>query len=307
MSLIGRAGYMFGLPRVRRALQVGAVLLVLFFFGLAFYQLAPDVAAYQWEFDPFYMGIAVVLIVVRGPLGAYGWWAIVKQLGYRLPWWRSVRIVYYSTFAGFVPGGMWHAVSRVYLAEKEGVPKGITALSVFLESALVLFGAAVVAPLSLLVWPDFPLWLGLILLAAMLGFILQPNVMFGTLNWLLVKVKREPIEVSMRPPDMLRLLWPYALNWVLFGIMSFALVAALYPQLPIEQAPALAGVFTAAWLVGYLAVFVPQGLIIREGIIIAFLTGALGIPVPVAAASAVLSRLWSMLGVFLWGAIASRL
>ncbi len=106
---------------------------------------------------------------------------------------------------------------------------------------------------------------------------------------------------------MLRLLWPYALNWVLFGIMSFSLVAALYPQLPIEQAPALAGVFTAAWLVGYLAVFVPQGLIVREGIIIGFLTGALGLPVPVAAASAVLSRLWSMFGVFLWGAIASRL
>jgi len=251
--------------------------------------------------------VAFALIVIRGPIGAYGWKAIVRELGYKLSWSQSVRAVFYSSFAGFLPGGMWHAVSRVYLAEKEGVPKRITALSVFLESALVVFGAALVAPLSLLVWPDFPLWLGLTMLAALLLFILQPNLMFRVLNWLLIRMKREPFEVNLKPLDMLRLLWPYTLNWVLFGLMSLALVAALYPQLPVTQAPALAGVFTAAWLVGYLAVFVPQGLIVREGIIIGFLTGALGLPVAVAAASAVLSRLWSMLGVLLWGAIASRL
>src|SRR5688500_18994847 len=302
--MIGRAAYWLGLPGVRRALQIGALALVLFFFGLAFYRLGPDIAAYQWQLDPLYLGVASVLLLVRGPLGAYGWRAIIKELGYRISWSQSVRVVYYSSFAGFLPGGMWHAVSRVYLAEKEGLPKGVTALSVFLESALVVFGAALVAPLSLLVWPEFPLWLGLIMLAALLLFILQPNLMFTLLNWLLLRMKREPIQVSLKPLDMLRLLWPYALNWVLFGLMSFALVAALYPQLSVSQAPALAGVFTAAWLVGYLAVFVPQGLIVREGIIIGFLTGALGLPVAIAAASAVLSRLWSMLGVLLWGAIA---
>jgi hypothetical protein len=292
---------------VRRALQVVVIAVVLFFFGLAFYRLAPEIAAYEWEFHPLYLGLALALIVVRGPIGAYGWGAIIKQLGYELPWRTNIRIVFHSNFAGFVPGGMWHAVSRVYLAEKEGVPKTITALSVFLESAFVAFGAAVVAPLSLLVWPEFPLWLILIFLTALLGFVFQPNLMFKVLNWLLVRIKREPVEVSMRPQDMLRLLLPFALNWVLFGLMSFALVAALYPQLPIAQAPALAGVFTAAWLVGYAAIFVPQGLIVREGIIIGFLTGVLGLPLAVAAASAVLSRIWSMFGIFLWGAIGSRL
>jgi glycosyltransferase 2 family protein len=302
-----RAVYLLGLPKVRRALQVGAIALVLFFFGLAFYRLAPDIAAYEWQFDPLYLGLAFALIFIRGPLGAYGWWAIVKQLGYRLPWRQSMRLVFHSSIAGFVPGGMWHAVSRVYLAERVGLPKGITTLSVFLETAFNALGAAVVALLSLLVWPELAPWLGLLMLAILLVFVFQPNLMFTVLNWLLVRVKREPIEVSVRPQDMLRLLWPYALNWVLFGLMSFALVAALYPQLPVAQAPALAGVFTAAWLVGYAAIFVPQGLIVREGIIIGFLTGALGLPAAVAAASAVLSRLWSMLGVLIWGAISSRL
>ncbi len=280
---------------------------MLLFFIYALYNQLPDILSYDWQFDPLYLALALVLIIVRGPLGSHGWWAIMRQLGYTLSWWRSVRIVYYSTLAGYIPGGMWHAVSRVYLAEKEGVPRVLSGLSMVIESALVALGAALVAPFAVLAWPDFPLWLVVGTLAVLIGFVLQPNVLFRTLDWALVKLKREPVHVVMTPLDVLRLLWPYALNWLLFGIMSFALVAAIYPSIPIWQAPAIAGVFTSAWLVGYLAVFIPQGLVVREVIIVGFLTGALGLPLPVATASAVLSRLWSMFGVAIWGAISTRL
>ena len=293
--------------RTARVLQVAVALLVLVFFAVAFYNMLPEILSYTWEFDPAYLALALVLIVVRGPLGSHGWWAIMRQLGYELPWWRSLRIVYYSTLAGYIPGGMWHAVSRVYLAEKEAVPRVITLLSVVIESALVTLGAALIAPMAALAWGDFPIWLVAGTLAVLIGFVLQPNIIFRLLDWMLARFKREPANVTMTPLDMLRLLWPYVLNWLLFGIMSFALVAAIYPGVPLSQAPAIAGVFTSAWLIGYLAVFVPQGLIVREAVIVAFLTGALGIPVPVAAASAVLSRLWSMLGVGIWGAISTRL
>ncbi len=292
---------------VGRGLQVAVTLLVIVFFTVALGNQLPDILSYKWEFDPLYLALALVIIVVRGPLGSHGWWAIMRQLGYTLHWWRSLRIVYYSTLAGYVPGGMWHAVSRVYLAEKESVPRVITALSVVIESALVALGAALIAPLAALAWPEFPLWLVVGTLAVLFGFVLQPNVVFRLLDWALVRARREPVSVKMTPLDMLRLLWPYALNWLLFGIMSFALVAAIYPRIPIWQAPAIAGVFTSAWLVGYLAVFVPQGLVVREVIIIGFLTGALGLPMPVATAAAVLSRLWSMLGVAIWGAVSTRL
>lgn len=288
-------------------LQALVAAIVLFFFGYAIYSMGPDLRNYKWELEPGYLAVAFALIMVRGPLGAYGWREIVRQLGYVLSWWRSVRLVYYSSLAGFVPGGMWHAVSRVYLAEKEGVPRVITGVSVIMEAALNAVGAATVAPLSLIAWRDFPGWTLLIPLAGLVGFMLQPHLFFRVLNWALLKAKRQPVEVQITPLDMLRLVWPYSLNWLLFGVMSYELVAALYPQFPIEQAPALAGVFTMAWLIGYLAVFVPQGLVVREAIMIGYLTGVVGMPAPVAAAAAVLSRLWSMFGVGIWGAISSRL
>jgi len=297
--------------RARRVIQALVIALVLFFFGYAGYRLWPDIAAYDdWHFDPGYTALALLILVARGPLGAYGWWLIMRQLGYKLPWWRSVRIVYYSTFAGYIPGGWWHAVSRVYLAEKEGAPRVVTTLSVVVESLMVAFGAAVVVSISLLTWRNPDQWVvitGIATLLVLVLFLLQPNALLRAANWLLVKTGRKPIDVHFTTVDMLRLLWPYVLNWLLFGLMSFMLIAALYPQLSIEHLGPVTGLFTSAWLAGYLAIFVPQGLVVRELIITSFLTSFVGLPIPVAAISAVVSRLWSMLGVAIWAAISTRL
>ena len=293
--------------RWARAFQWGITFVIVAFFAVALYRLLPSILSYNWQLDLGWLLLAFVIVVVRGPIGAHGWWAIMQQLGHKLPWWRSLRIVYYSTLAGYLPGGMWHAVSRVYLAEREGVPRVITGLGVVIESALVALGAAIIAPLAALSWPEFPAWVVIGVLALLAGFVLFPNYLFRLMDWLLLRLKRRTYNIRMTPFDMVKLLSPYALNWFLFGVMSFALVAALYPAIPLSQAPAIAGVHVSAWLLGYLVVFIPQGLVVREAVIVGFLAGVLGLPAAVATAAALLNRLWSMLGVGLWGAISTRL
>src|SRR5207253_8669689 len=141
------------------------------------------------------------------------------------------------------------------------------------------------ASLSLLVWRDAPLWLGVVVWAILLALVTQPRLMFSALNWGLMRFKRKPVEVQISRWDMLRLLWPFTLNWLHYGFMSFALTAALYPSLPWSQLPAITGLFTAAWLVGFLTIFVPQGFFVREGLVFTFLTTLLAIPAPVATAT----------------------
>ena len=106
---------------------------------------------------------------------------------------------------------------------------------------------------------------------------------------------------------MLRLLVPFVLNWLLYGLMSFVLTASLYPSLPWSSVPAVTGLFTVAWLIGFLTIIVPQGLLVREGLVFTFLTTLLGVPPPVATATAVLSRAFTMLGEGIWAAVATRL
>jgi uncharacterized membrane protein YbhN (UPF0104 family) len=309
-SLAAGAEYLRRSTRARRWLQIIAVLIVIFFFARAALALAPQLLSYNWQLDPAYLAAAVVLLFLRAPLGAYGWWAILERLGHRLTAREALRIMSHSNIAGFVPGSMWYAVSRVYLVEKVGVPRTITAISVGIESVMVLLAAAVVTSLGLFTWPQPPAWVpvaAVVLLVALLGLVLRPNAIFAMVNWALARFNRRPVEVRLSSGDLLRLLWPFVANWLLYGLMSFALVAALYPQLSVAYLPAVTGLFTASWMGGYLAVFVPQGLVVRELLVAGFLTSLLGIPAPVAAAAAVLSRAWSLLGIGLWGAIGTRL
>jgi uncharacterized membrane protein YbhN (UPF0104 family) len=305
-SIAATTGRWLGSPTVRRWLQIIVTALVVLFFGLALFDIIPRVLAYPWDLKPGWLSIAFVLLVLRGPVPVYGWWAILKQLGYTLDWRRSTRILYYSAMAGYLPGSVWHAVSRVYLAEREGIPKAITTISVILESVFILLGALVVASLSLFAWPNPPLWAAAVDLFVLVAVIWRPDLAFKVANWGLLRLGRKPLDITLTPLNMVRLLLPFILNWIIFGAMFYAILAALYPDLSPVYIPLVSGIFTASWVVGYLAIFVPQGLGVRELVIVTLLA-VIGVPAPVATAAALLARLWSILGVGIWGTIATRL
>ena len=66
-------------------LQAAIALLVLVFFGVALGNQLPDILSYKWEFDFAYLALALLLIVVRGPLGSHGWCASCATRGARTP------------------------------------------------------------------------------------------------------------------------------------------------------------------------------------------------------------------------------
>jgi uncharacterized membrane protein YbhN (UPF0104 family) len=287
-------------------LQAVVAALIVLFFVLALYNLWPELTSYEWQLQPVYLVLALAVLALRGPLPAYGWWAIVRHLGYHIPFLRSIRIVYYSGMAAFLPGSVWHAVGRVYLAEREGVPRMTAAVSVVLETVLILLSALVVGALSLIAWPDPPLLAVAGGGAALLVVLLWPDLMFRVANWVLAAFGRRAIDVRLSTVDLLRLLWPFVLGWLVFGVIFHLIVLALYPTLGIEHLPVVTGIFTAAWVGGYLAVVVPQGWGVREFIIVTLLA-VVGVPAPVATAAALLARLASMLGTAMWGLISIRL
>lgn len=295
-----------GNARVRRGAQVVFTGLILVFFGLAIYDLAPKFANYDWKLEPAWLVVATVVLIARGPLPVWSWWLIMQRLGYALPFRKAIRMVYYSALAGFLPGSMWHAVSRVYMAEQAGVPKLITTVSVVVESALNFLAAVVVAGLSFVAWPDPPWWAVAPAVVGIVGVVWRPDLFFRFVDWALVRLKRKPLNVRLSSGDVVRITLPFALNWLAFGIVFYALLAALYPSLSLVSLPVVTGIFTVAWVVGYLAIVVPQGLGVREFIIVTLLA-VLGVPPPVATAAALLARLWSLLGIGIWGAISTRL
>jgi hypothetical protein len=129
---------------------------------------------------------------------------------------------------------------------------------------------------------------------------------FAALDWGFRRLGRAPVAVRLRGIDLLRALAPFVLNWLWYGLASFCWTAAVYPALEVSQLPAVIGLYTASWAIGFLTLIVPNGWGVREGILVAGLTGVLGVPLPAAGAAALLSRLGSILVEAFWAGVVTR-
>ena len=82
------------------------------------------------------------------------------------------------------------------------------------------------------------------------------------------------------------------MRWILVGTAFVMLVQAIDP-VPMLQLPFVAASFALAWTVGFLALFAPAGIGVREVALIALLENVM--PTGTAVIVAVLSRLWWIL------------
>ena len=72
------------------------------------------------------------------------WMYIIARFGYSVPYGRSLKVWLLSQAGRYVPGKVWFALGRIYLNEREGVPKSVTTVATALELVLVLASAVVV-------------------------------------------------------------------------------------------------------------------------------------------------------------------
>ncbi len=275
---------------------------------------AGEISKYKWQVSPLWLVLAFVFAVLRGPLVVYPWWRIVTAWGYGFGWWRAMRVYFHSGLARYIPGQYWFVLSRALLAEREGVPKRVTTASTVVETLLVTGAAGGVALVGL---QQVPGWTEPIRYLLMFGGIVTPLLLFAL-------VSAEPItRIWARLARTLKFDLPRArlaredsngaiitsyLNWALYGLVAaFSLAgvgtdASLY----IGQYPAIMGCFCASVLGAAVVLFVPQGIVVREGVFVFLLNSLLGVPIPEAIVAAAATRLIATAAEGAWAAIALR-
>jgi uncharacterized membrane protein YbhN (UPF0104 family) len=304
---LARLGGLLRRRRVRALLQVLIVGLILLFFARAVAREWDDIRAYQWQVQPGYLLAGIGLTILRGPVILSGWRAVLARLGYPLGWRAAVRVYFTSGMAKYLPGSLWFALGRVLLAEGEGVPRRVTGLSIGIETALITVAALTVATLGLTALPAVPVWPYAVVGAGLLAFLIWPGPAFAVLNRGLGLLGRAPVDIRLGWRDLARWLPLFLANWVVYGLISYCWTAAVFPPLTAATLPSLTGLYAAAWVIGFLALVVPNGWGVREGALITGLTGLLGLPLAAAGAAAVLSRLGGIAGEAIWAALAIRL
>lgn len=252
-----------------------------------------DVIAILQNASPLLLLSASILLVAVFIIDATGWALILRKLGEtRLSVRQACWIWMASSISRYLPGGIWPYASRIAMAHAAGVKTGTTALSLVVETILLAVSALAVSLPALFGLAGGPVSPLLAAAGIVLGLCaLHPRALSlgarlpGRAGRMLSEIQPVPYW------QMLFLFFYYVVFWFLFGaaftVFAYSLGVAIAPV-------SATSAFALAFFLGFIAIFSPGGLGVREGVLYFLLAPQIG--TAAALTLSVSSRLWMMGG-----------
>jgi len=289
----------------KRVLQIGLPVIILALFVYQVKKNWADLTAYTFQLNPWLLALAFLGFMLQELSYGLIWRAVLIRLGSRLSLRTCLRIYLASEFVRYIPGNVWHVLTRILWVGKYGVSRPVAFASMAIELITKLAAGVLVFSISLLFWQDFGK-VGSLLRGSLLDILgiasiialfigLHPRILNGVLNWALRRLKREPIQLTLRYSDILLITLAWCVSWIVAGTAFYVLLLALWPVAPIVAWPICIGIYAIAWDIGFVSFITPSGLGIREAAIVALFALALPLPTGLASIMALLSRLVSTL------------
>ncbi|MEM6312657.1 MAG: lysylphosphatidylglycerol synthase domain-containing protein [Planctomycetota bacterium] len=186
--------------------------------------------------------------------------SLLRGVGHRLSWRATAQCVWVPILGKYVPGKVWAIGTAATLLASHGVP-----VAVAVSCYLILDGLAVMFGLLMGGWllPEQRVVAVVVVAAAVV--LLHPAV-FGRLIGLGLRLTGKP---PLDRPLRLRVYLAPALSavaqWVFYGTSTLLMLNALTDVSP-AALPRCIATAALAQTIGYLALFAPGGLGVREGI-----------------------------------------
>lgn len=186
------------------------------------------------------------------------------QFNITLGWWDCFRIYNMTQLAKYVPGSIWQFVGRIAILRKHGIEMSVIRDSLLAEHLWVISSAALIA--CVMIWassPEFFVdWLAgreidLDLAWLLVMLVLVASVVFLSnhrlLRWL----------VRLSPP--LKVIPVLIFTWLFLGFSLWVTLTSFTTNMP--SPIYVVGIYSLAYVVGFMVPFAPAGLGIREAIL----------------------------------------
>ena len=234
----------------------------------------------EWQLRPGWLVLSLVLTWLMYALLILGWRSMLSGWGQRLDGWSAARIWILSSLGKYVPGKVWAVAGMALLAQRAGVaPWAATGSAVVMQVLAIGTGAAVAGLAGADNIESAQRGAGAVLILLVGGAIIS----VGLLLWppFLRRLLRlaAPQAVGERQPTGRGIVVGIATNivaWLGYGLALWLLGRGLLPTSGLGLRLAIA-VFTASYLAGFLALFAPGGIGVREGLFILMLQKPLGV------------------------------
>ncbi|TMC23511.1 MAG: flippase-like domain-containing protein [Chloroflexi bacterium] len=259
-------------------------------------------ATYQFQLNLWLLALSFLGFLLQELSYGLIWRAVLLRLGSRLDLRVSLRIYLASEFVRYIPGNVWHVLTRILWVSKYGVARPVAFASMTVELITKLTAGALVFALSLLFWSDATtlfrgtpvlVGLGVCLIVGLLAM-LYPPILTGLLNSALRLVKKEPVRLSLRYRDILLVTLAWCVSWCVAGCAFYVLLLAIFPAVPLSALPVCIGIYALAWDIGFISFLTPSGLGFRESAVgLLFVLSLPTVPTTVVVIIAALSRIVS--------------
>jgi glycosyltransferase 2 family protein len=218
------------------------------------------------------------------------WRVLLRGWQHDVPFVDAARIWTISNLGKYLPGKVWAITALVVMTRQYGVSAAegaATSVLLTLINTIVGFVVAIVAGASLLRLPPF----AVVLIAAMAVAVLASPAALPRIGALAGRVFGRPMVLRKLPHRVILLAALLtAIAWTMYGIAFRLFAIGVLGHAPGALRDYVA-VFAGSYLVGFLAIFSPAGVGVREGVMAVALQRA-GLATGDAYLLAVASRLW---------------
>jgi hypothetical protein len=290
-----------------RRLQAAASGLVVGAIFWTIIQLWNQISKIEWHLNWGTFILSTSLLIAALMVWPFAWvWFVGKLEGNTFPIRKTVRSYIYANTTKYIPGSVYNYFARAYFVNKIGYrPRSIWAANIF-EFLAAVFTGLLLYSLSLL-WPHVHVTIisttwtwGLV--GALLILISPP-----VLNPLANLIRKNEKKVSLDFKTFSIYLTLSCFIWIMIGVAFWVFLASFNLGLPIAYLPESIGVWSIAVAIGMIAIGFPQGIGVKEAILVYGLSFMM--PLSQAIPTALLSRAWiiagDLLSLFIWWLIDS--
>ncbi len=246
--------------------------LVLFFVGRELIARFGALDLEKMELRKSDIALCALCITATRFLNAVSYRNLTAGFGYSLPWKPALIVTWVPTLAKYVPGKLMGLAGAVYLFTRFDVPAKVGG-----SVAVLHFGLSILTGFLLVLVGAF--WTPLLDLQSPLGaavaacavaglFLLHPRILAALLH----RMPGQHAELAATP-DMRHHLVTLAMvlcQWLAGGLALWLSLRAVYP-VSFQILPIVIASSALAMVAGALAIFVPVGLGVREGILLSAL------------------------------------
>lgn len=256
--------------------QLLIYLLVFYFIGKIIFNQWAEINSALKEINLYWLILSVVLIFFILIFQSYIWHFLLKQNRTNLHFYSSFTAYYKSLITRYLPGGIWIFLSRLYLTSKLGFKKTQVLFLILVESIITVVTGSLVAFIFQPSSEYAPLLSILFALLFLIGviFLLSPTYLMKV-YYLFLKKEIEIIPLKFK--GLITAVIYYLLIWLFSGFWLLAIINSI-TNIDLSSWLIITGIYSAAWVIGFIIIFIPSGLGIRDIFIIGLLGQLIGIP-----------------------------